>query len=151
VDYVNVPQGEKSRDENPFLRIPLEDEATSPLIFRGKFCYAALNKFPYNAGHSMVIPYRQVPDLQDLTDEECVDVCRSVLRMQKILIAALHPDGFNIGYNLGAAAGAGIAQHIHCHIVPRWAGDTNFMPVLGETKVLSQELSRLVKHLRSFA
>jgi ATP adenylyltransferase len=151
MDYVHVSQSEKIKDGNPFLQIPLEDESTSLLIFREKFCYATLNKFPYNAGHSMVIPYRQVADIQDLTAEEYGDLCVAILKMQRILTDAMHPDGFNIGYNLGAAAGAGIAQHLHCHIVPRWEGDTNFMPVIGETKVLSQELSRLVKHLRSFA
>jgi ATP adenylyltransferase len=99
----------------------------------------------------MVIPYRQVADLQDLTAEEYSDVCQSVLRMQKILIDALHPHGFNIGYNLGTAAGAGIANHIHCHIVPRWNGDTNFMPVIGRTKVLPQALEKMVARLRAFS
>ncbi|MDR2603067.1 MAG: HIT domain-containing protein, partial [Puniceicoccales bacterium] len=113
-------------------------------------CYSALNKFPYNAGHAMIIPYRQVADIQDLTGEEYMDICRSVLKMQKILIDALKPDGFNIGYNLGAAAGAGIANHIHCHVVPRWEGDTNFMPVIGQTKVLPVALEKMVARLKTF-
>ena len=150
MDYVEVPQSEKSEGANPFLQIPQEDEGTSLLIFRSQLCYAALNKFPYNAGHAMVIPYRQVADIQDLTNDEYGDICRSVLGMQKILIDALHPHGFNIGYNLGAAAGAGIANHIHCHIVPRGNGDTNFMPVIRETKVLPLALKKMVARLRSF-
>jgi ATP adenylyltransferase len=150
MDYVEVPQSEKSGDGNPFLEIPREDERTSLLVFRGRSCYAALNKFPYNAGHTMVIPYRQVADIQSLTEDEYADICTSVLRMQRILIDALHPHGFNIGYNLGVAAGAGIADHIHCHIVPRWHGDTNFMPVIGDTKVLPQALEKMVARLRTF-
>jgi ATP adenylyltransferase len=150
MDYVEIPQSEKLKDVDPFLQIPNEDEATSLLVFRSKLCYAALNKFPYNAGHTLIIPYRQVADIQDLTADEYHDVCISVLHMQKILIGALHPHGFNIGYNLGSAAGAGIAEHIHCHIVPRWQGDTNFMPVIGDTKVLPQALEKMVARLRAF-
>ncbi|MDR1414061.1 MAG: HIT domain-containing protein [Puniceicoccales bacterium] len=151
MDYVEIPQAEKSKDDDPFLKIPSEDESTSLLIFRSELCYAALNKFPYNAGHSMVIPYRQVTDLQGLTAEEYTDMCQSILKMQQILANALRPHGFNIGYNLGSAAGAGIANHIHCHLVPRWHGDTNFMPVIGDTKVLPQALEKMVARLRSFA
>jgi ATP adenylyltransferase len=98
----------------------------------------------------MVIPYRQVADIQDLTKEEYADVCQSVLKMQKILIDALKPDGFNIGYNLGTAAGAGIANHVHCHVVPRWEGDTNFMPVIGQIKVLPTALEKMVIRLKTF-
>lgn len=150
MEYVEVHQSEKTKSRNPFLEIPKEDEATSLLVFRSKLCYSALNRFPYNAGHAMVIPYRQVADIQDLTKGEYVDICQSVLKMQKILIDALKPDGFNIGYNLGAAAGAGIANHIHCHVVPRWEGDTNFMPVIGETKVLPVALEKMVARLKTF-
>jgi ATP adenylyltransferase len=150
MDYVEIPQSEKLEDNDPFLEIPNEDEASSLLIFRSKFCYSVLNKFPYNAGHSMVIPYRQVADIQDLTPEEYSDIGQSILRMQKILIDALKPHGFNIGYNLGTAAGAGIASHLHCHIVPRWEGDTNFMPVIGQIKVLPQALEKMVARLRTF-
>jgi ATP adenylyltransferase len=148
MEYVEVPQEAKRAADNPFVAIPKEDDSTSLLIFRSKWCYAALNKFPYNAGHSMIVPYREVDDLQKLTADEYGDIGRSVLRMQKILITALHPDGFNIGYNIGTAAGAGIAQHLHCHIVPRWHGDTNFMPVIGETKVLPQALETMLARLR---
>jgi ATP adenylyltransferase len=150
MDYVEVPQSKKTDGEDPFLKIPEEDEGTSLLIFRGKFCYAALNKFPYNAGHTMVIPYRQVADIQDLSADEYSDLCLCIRRMHKILIDALNPNGFNIGYNLGSAAGAGIANHLHCHIVPRWEGDTNFMPVIGNTKVLPQAMEKMVARLRTF-
>jgi ATP adenylyltransferase len=151
MEYVEIPQEGKVADGDPFLRIPQEDEDESMLLFRSELCYAALNKFPYNAGHSMVIPYRQVDDIQKLTPEEYGDLCNSVLRMQRMLIEALNPDGFNIGYNVGSAAGAGIAMHLHCHIVPRWSGDTNFMPVIGDVKVLPQALKKMVSRLRAFA
>jgi ATP adenylyltransferase len=150
MDYVEIPQSEKSNDGDPFLSLPLEEGPSSLLIFRSTLCYAALNKFPYNAGHSMVIPYRKVADLQQLDGDEYADLCQSLLKIQKILVQALHPDGFNIGYNIGSAAGAGIADHLHCHVVPRWNGDTNFMPVIGETKVLPQALEKMVARLRSF-
>lgn len=150
MDYVEVPQDKKTADKDPFLSVPFDDDENSLLIFRSDFCFAMLNKFPYNAGHAMVLPYRQVNDIQLLSLNEHDDLWKSIVKMQKILIDALHPDGFNIGFNIGSSAGAGIASHLHCHIVPRWNGDTNFMPVIADTKVLPQALQKMVARLRTF-
>ena len=150
MDYVEVPQEKKTADNDPFLNVPFDDSEDSLLVFRSDFCYGMLNKFPYNAGHAMVLPYRQVNDIQFLSSDEHDDLWKSIVKMQKILIEALHPDGFNIGFNIGSFAGAGIASHLHCHIVPRWNGDTNFMPVIADTKVLPQALQKMVARLRTF-
>ncbi|MDR3144366.1 MAG: HIT domain-containing protein [Puniceicoccales bacterium] len=150
MEYVEIPQSEKSSENDPFIHIPNESDASSLLIFKSELCYAALNKFPYNAGHAMVIPYRRVADIQDMDSDEYYDFCQCILKTQKVLSEALHPDGFNIGYNLGSAAGAGIASHVHCHVVPRWNGDTNFMPIIADTKVLPQALEKMVARLRTF-
>ena len=151
MEYVEIPQSQKSEKNDPFLNVADDDDPSSLVIFKSDFCYAILNKFPYNAGHAMVIPYRQVDDLQKLGEDEYADMCKSVRRMQKILIDSMHPDGFNIGYNLGSVAGAGIPNHIHCHIVPRWDGDTNFMPIIAGVKVLPHALEHLANKLRKFA
>jgi len=99
-----------------------------------------LNTFPYNPGHLMVAPYRHIANLQDLGDEEANELLDIIKKGLELLKEAMEPMGFNIGLNLGKVAGAGIAEHIHTHIVPRWQGDTNFMPVLSDTKVLSEAL-----------
>lgn len=151
MEYVEIPQSQKSEKNDPFLNVAEDNDPSSLVIFKSDLCYAMLNKFPYNAGHAMVIPYRQVDDLQKLGEDEYTDMCKSVRRMQKILIDSMHPDGFNIGYNLGSVAGAGIPNHIHCHIVPRWDGDTNFMPIIANVKVLPQALEHLANKLRKFA
>ena len=148
MEYVSVPQDQKTAEGDPFERIPHEDLARSLLLFKSSFSYATLNKFPYNAGHILVIPYRKVSDITELSEEESRDLWCSIIKAEKLLKKTIHPDGFNIGFNLGAAAGAGIPEHIHCHIVPRWNGDTNFMPVIGKTKVLSQALEEMAKQLR---
>ena len=151
MEYVEIPQSQKSEKNDHFLNVADDDDPSSLVIFKSDFCYAILNKFPYNAGHAMVIPYRQVDDLQKLGEDEYADMCKSVRRMQKILIDSMHPDGFNIGYNLGSVAGAGIPNHIHCHIVPRWDGDTNFMPIIAGVKVLPHALEHLASKLRKFS
>lgn len=98
-----------------------------------------LNRFPYNPGHLLAIPFREVSDLEELTPAESADLMAIITLGKRIVNAALHPDGFNVGFNLGSAAGGSIA-HLHGHIVPRWNGDTNFMPVLGQTRTLPQAL-----------
>jgi ATP adenylyltransferase len=119
----------------------------SGVIKKSKFSFAMLNIYPYNNGHVMVSPYRHVKDLSALHDEELLDMMKLVRRMQGILEKKLKPHGFNIGINTGTVAGAGYKDHIHIHIVPRWNGDTNFMPVTGNTKVLPQSLAELRKLL----
>jgi ATP adenylyltransferase len=104
--------------------------------------FAILNRYPYNSGHLMVIPLRHTADFTSLTDEESRDLNKLLQRSISALSEAYRPDGFNLGMNLGRSAGAGIADHLHYHAVPRWAGDTNFMPVLGATKVLVEHLEK---------
>ena len=108
-----------------------------------------LNAYPYNGGHLMVIPYRQVSDLPELTDDELTELMRLLCRCEIALRQVMKPDGFNVGLNLGKVAGAGIAEHLHWHIVPRWSGDTNFMPVIGATSVVPQALTELAAQLRT--
>ncbi len=148
--YIEAPKPETGGD-NPFVAIPLEEDDRKVLIVqRCELSYIVLNKFPYNAGHLLVVPYREVGELAALTAEEKADFLESIIKGQQILERAIHPDGFNVGFNLGRAAGAGIPKHLHCHIVPRWNGDTNFMPVLGETKVLPESLDAMWQRLRQF-
>jgi ATP adenylyltransferase len=106
-----------------------------------------LNIFPYNNGHVMVSPLRHVRDLEQLKEAEIIDLFRALGEAKSLLKKVLKPHGFNIGINLGRSAGAGITGHLHIHIVPRWAGDTNFMPVISDTKVLAQSLDELCKQL----
>jgi ATP adenylyltransferase len=118
------------------------------VVFRTRDTLCILNIFPYNNGHLMIAPLRHVRDLSKLTDRGLLDLMHSVERARRLLSATLKPDGFNIGINMSRVAGAGIPGHLHVHIVPRWNGDTNFMPVIGNTKVISQSLHQLHKLLR---
>lgn len=118
------------------------------LLWRGTTAFVVLNRYPYNNGHLMVVPYRHVASLTDLTAAQRTDLFELTATCEGILRRVLHPSGFNIGLNLGAAAGAGIAEHLHIHIVPRWAGDTNYMTVVGEIRVIPQELDQTYQLLR---
>lgn len=117
------------------------------LILRSKHVFGILNKFPYNNGHLMVCPYRHIKDFKRLNNEEIIDLFHTISRMQELLKKVLKPDGFNVGINLGRVSGAGIPNHLHLHIVPRWKEDTNFMPVVFNTKVISQSLKQLYDEL----
>jgi ATP adenylyltransferase len=119
----------------------------SLVIDKGDLTITVLNKFPYNNGHLMVIPKRHLSSFDQLTCEERIEIMDKIEYATKALKLSSNPDGFNIGANIGQVSGAGIADHIHFHIVPRWNGDTNFMPVLGEVKVLSQDLLATKKSL----
>jgi ATP adenylyltransferase len=110
------------------------------LLKRGKTCAVVMNRYPYNGGHLMVTPYRHLEDLKDMTPEERLEMADLTIEAVEILKAELSPEGMNLGYNLGAAAGAGLKDHVHQHIVPRWTGDTNFMPVVADTRVMPQAL-----------
>jgi ATP adenylyltransferase len=118
------------------------------IVTRGKLCYVIMNLFPYNSGHLMIVPYRHTSTLFDLTDDESLEVMTLLKNMTKALQTVSRPDGFNIGSNIGRTAGAGIDQHIHFHIVPRWSGDTNFMPILAETKMISEDMKETLFKLR---
>ena len=118
------------------------------IVTRGKLCYVIMNLFPYNSGHLMIVPYRHTPSLTDLTDEESLEMMSLLKNMMKALKAVSNPDGFNIGSNIGRTAGAGIDQHVHFHIVPRWNGDTNFMPILADTKMISEDMRETLMKLR---
>lgn len=126
----------------PFCRAPSLDEVEGLVVAHGKTVYVVLNRYPYNSGHLLVCPYRHVSEYTDLDEDETIELARYTQRCITALHAAFSPQGFNVGMNLGSVAGAGIAAHLHQHIVPRWGGDTNFMPVIGQTKVLPQLLEQ---------
>lgn len=148
IEYILAPK--QVEETSIFTRIAQSNEdETNLVIARDRSCYALLNAFPYNGGHLMVVPYRQVPDLQGLTDEEMMDLMKLTRRCQTALTRVMRPDGFNIGLNQGKVAGAGIIEHLHIHIVPRWNGDTNFMPVLANTRVVPEALKDVAARLRA--
>jgi ATP adenylyltransferase len=125
------------------------DAAPDPLVlFRGTTCYIVLNKYPYNNGHLMVVPYRHIPSLAGLTVDELNELARLTQRSELALREAYSPEGINIGVNLGKPAGAGVVEHVHVHMVPRWNGDTNFMTVFGETRVLPEDLASTAARLQ---
>jgi ATP adenylyltransferase len=117
-----------------------DDDETGHVVERGTTCFTMLNAFPYTSGHVMVVPYRHVGELDDLDDAELLELMRLTRRAMAAIRQRMRPDGFNVGLNLGQVAGAGFADHVHLHVVPRWGGDTNFMPVLADTRVVSQAL-----------
>ena len=114
----------------------------------GQTCFVILNLYPYNNGHLMVVPYRHIATLAELTPEELQEVAVLTQRSESALVEAYGPQGINVGINLGKSAGAGIHEHIHVHLVPRWGGDTNFMTVVGETRVLPEDLETSASRLR---
>ena len=149
MDYIEAPR-EKS-GENPFTALPaLGDDAAALIIHRSPLSYLVLNRYPYNAGHLLAVPFRDVSDLTDLNASERADLMDEIIMGKEILAAALKPNAFNLGFNLGTASGGSIS-HLHAHIVPRWTGDTNFMPVIGQTRVLPQSLEAMYKRLRAVA
>ena len=132
-----------------FCRIAREKKDDKNLVVaRGKHCYAVMNLYPYNSGHVMVVPYRHTSRFEALSSEEYAEVMQLTARLKKGLEKVSHPQGFNFGGNFGRVAGAGIDKHIHFHLVPRWSGDTNFMPVLADTKMISEDMKKTWRKLR---
>ena len=132
-----------------FCDKPEQDSDIENLIlFRGRTCFVIMNFYPYNNGHLMVVPYRHLCDFHALSAEERNEMMALVDASIDVIKADMQPQGFNLGMNIGSVAGAGIAGHLHFHIVPRWNGDTNFMPVTGHTKVISEVLTETCRHLR---
>jgi ATP adenylyltransferase len=149
IEYILAPKPEAT-EESLFTRVgQSNDDEENMVICRGRSCFALLNRYPYTGGHLMVAPYRQVADLGALTDDELLELMRMVCRCQQALTQLMQPHGFNIGVNLGRVAGAGVENHVHIHIVPRWNGDTNFMPVLAGTTVVPEALKEVAARLRA--
>jgi len=148
IEYILSPK--PKLDESVFTRIAqsLED-VDNYVIARDRSCFAVLNRYPYNGGHLMAVPYKQVSDLNGLTDDELADLWKLTRRCINALTAVMKPAGFNVGINLGKVAGAGIVEHLHIHVVPRWDGDTNFMPVIASTGVVPEALKDVARKLRA--
>lgn len=147
MDYIEAPKHPEG--ENIFVSLPQkQDDREAHIVYRGANTYLMLNLFPYNAGHLLAVPFRQVAELGELAGDERAELMDTIVLGQNALRSALKPDGFNIGFNIGQAGGASFAAHLHCHIVPRWEGDTNFMPVLGDTRVLPASLDTMWSRLR---
>ena len=140
--YITGDHPSGTAGECPFDEIPRLPDAEGLIVARGVVVYAVLNLFPYNAGHLLICPYRHVADYTELDEKETAELAEFTKRAMTALRAMAGPHGFNIGMNMGSAAGAGIEAHLHQHVVPRWGGDANFMPIVGQTKVLPQLLAQ---------
>jgi ATP adenylyltransferase len=140
MEYIEAPRYPAAM-KRPFSELPgLADDRAALIVHRSPLSYLILNRFPYNPGHLLAVPFRDVSDLEQLTAAERADLFEELIFGQRVLTVALKPDGFNIGFNLGSAVAGGSIAHLHGHIVPRWNGDNNFMPVLGQTRILPQSL-----------
>jgi ATP adenylyltransferase len=138
MEYVAGPK--EPQTPRPFSDLPrLGDDRTALIVHRSRLSYLMLNRFPYNPGHLLAIPFREVDDLEALSAEEGADLVAEITFGKRLLRVVMKPDAFNIGFNLGRPSGGSI-DHLHAHIVPRWTGDTNFMPVLGDTRILPESL-----------
>jgi ATP adenylyltransferase len=149
MEYIEAPRMPEL--QRPFAELPaMGDDRAALIVHRIPLSYLMLNRFPYNPGHLLAIPFREVADIEELTPAESADLFALITFGKKILRAAMKPDGFNIGFNLGSASGGSI-PHLHGHIVPRWNGDNNFMPVLGQTRILPQALESTWERLSAEA
>lgn len=149
--YIEAFKNEKpKKGDSLFTRIFREKkDAQNLVIARRKYCFVMMNLYPYNSGHLMIIPNRQVAGMSGLKSEEYAEIMSVSAEMIEILKKVMKPHGFNFGANIGRVAGAGIEDHIHFHIVPRWNGDTNFMPVLADTKMVSEDMVQTFKKIKS--
>ncbi|MDX5451754.1 MAG: HIT domain-containing protein [Rhodococcus sp. (in: high G+C Gram-positive bacteria)] len=140
MSYIAEAPRSKEAPYEPFTDIPKMRDEEGLVVARGEHVYAVLNLYPYNPGHLMVVPYRRVANLEDLTPEESTELMSFAQRAILVIKSVSRPHGFNVGLNLGAAAGGSLAEHLHLHVVPRWGGDANFITVLGGAKVMPQLL-----------
>ena len=151
MEYIEAPRYPAAM-QRPFTELPvLGDDRAALIVYRSVLSYLVLNRFPYNPGHLLAVPFREVLNLEDLNPAERADLFDVIITAKRLLTAALKPDGFNIGFNLGAAVAGGSIAHLHGHIVPRWSGDNNFMPVLGQTRILPQSLDATWEKLAAAA
>jgi ATP adenylyltransferase len=138
--YIKAESGTGRDDGCPFCRIPSLDDAAGLVLHRGEQVYAVLNLHPYNPGHLMVVPYRHVAGLDELSDAEASELTQVTQQALRTIRAVSQPHGFNVGLNLGGVAGGSLAAHLHQHVVPRWSGDANFIAVIAQTKIIPQLL-----------
>lgn len=136
--FCDISKGTKTKDKKNLI------------LYRGKYCFVVMNRYPYNSGHLMVVPYFHTPTFDGLSDKVLFDFIKTVDKSVGILKKALMPDGFNMGLNFGKVAGAGMEQHMHLHIVPRWTGDTDSMPIISETRVVPEHLKKTYNKLSRF-
>jgi ATP adenylyltransferase len=149
MEYIEAPRYPETK--RPFTELPaLGDDRSALVVHRSQLSYLLMNRFPYNPGHLLAIPFREVSELEELNPAERADLMETVVFAKRLLTVAIKPDGFNVGFNLGSAAGGSIA-HLHGHIVPRWKGDNNFMPVIGHTRILPQSLDATWERLSAVA
>jgi ATP adenylyltransferase len=155
MDYLWTPWryryiADASKDEGCIFcsALAANDDSKTHIVFRGAKTFVILNRFPYTSGHVMIVPYAHVADLPDADLETLAEMMRLAQRVHSALEKTYHPQGFNLGMNLGRAAGAGVAGHLHLHVLPRWAGDANFMTVIGETRVEPEDLETTFAKLR---
>lgn len=142
-------QGEEPLpDECLFCIKPQELDAEAHIVHRGKLTYVILNRFPYNNGHLMIAPYAHVATLEDLETETAAELMSLTQLSMSVLREAYQPEGFNVGANIGSAAGAGVADHVHIHVVPRWTGDTNYMTTVAKTRVIPEWMDQMYRRLR---
>jgi ATP adenylyltransferase len=135
------PAHDDAGDDCPFCAAPKRSDEDALIVARGERVYAVLNLYPYNSGHLMSVPYRHVADYPELDEAETLELAQYTQRAMQVIRTVMAPHGFNLGINQGAVAGAGISAHLHQHVVPRWGGDTNFMPIVGRTRVLPELLA----------
>jgi ATP adenylyltransferase len=129
--------------------LALKDDVKAQIVLRGKLSFILLNRFPYTSGHVMIVPYAHVAELYECDSEALAEMMRLAQKMQKVLASVYHPQGFNLGMNLGRCAGAGVTGHLHMHVLPRWIGDANFMTTVGETRLEPEDLSTTFEKLRN--
>ena len=145
--YAYVSSAEKAAGCVFCNAVAANDDAKTRIVYRGQHCFVILNTYPYTPGHVMIVPYAHLDELQKLLAEAASEMMTLSQRMESVLRELYHPDGINLGMNIGKAAGAGIAGHIHMHVLPRWVADANFLSVVGETRILPETLDETWKRM----
>jgi len=151
IEYIKMSQNEKTKKKKPacFLCIKnFNKNKDNFVLFTGKYSFIIMNRYPYNPGHLMIAPYRHIGLIEKCNEQEVAEMLKLIQKSVIVLKKMMKPNGFNIGINLGYVAGAGIPGHIHVHVIPRWLGDTNFMPIIGKTKIINEELYNMYNKLK---
>jgi ATP adenylyltransferase len=147
--YITAATKDEYAGQCIFCELPKLPDADAKIVYRGEHCFVILNSFPYTSGHVMVVPFAHLDELQKLPEAAAQEMMALSQKMERVLRQVYSPDGINLGMNIGRAAGAGVAGHIHMHVLPRWVGDTNFMTVTGESRVLPEALEETWEKLRT--